>query len=344
MKAAVLTGIRSMEIRDVPEPRLKSGADVLLKVEAVGVCGSDVHYYTQGRIGSQVVQYPFAVGHEMSATVAQIGHHVRRFKPGDRVAIDPAMPCGRCDQCRAGRPHTCRRIRFLGCPGQADGCLSERLVMPEACCFPIRAKTTFEQAAFVEPLSIGVYAVTLAGEVRGKTVAVLGTGPIGLCVTLAARARRVKTIYATDLIPERLAAAGRAGADWTGNPRREDVVAAISKRVPLLLDVVFECCGQQEALDQAVQLLKPGGRLVIVGIPETDRVSFDIDLLRRREIAILNVRRQNECVQPALDLLERGKVNVDFMVTHRVSLDRVQEAFDRVAGYRDGVIKAMVRI
>ena len=340
----VLTGLRAMEMRVVPDPKLERDADVLLRVERVGVCGSDVHYYRDGRIGSQIVRYPFAVGHECSATVLRTGRGCRRVKAGDRVAIEPAMPCGACDQCRAGRRHTCRKLRFLGCPGQGEGCLSDLMVMPEECCFPIPPDMTLEQAALVEPLSIGMYSVKLSIPIKGARIAVLGCGPIGLCALLPALAQGADRVYVTDRIDARLGVARRAGAAWTGNPDREDVVAAIAGREPLLLDAVFECCGQQAALDQAVELLKPGGRLVLVGIPTADRVSFAMDLLRRKEICLQNIRRQNECIQPALDFLAAEKDKVSFMVTHRFPFERTKEAFDLVDEYRDGVVKAMIEM
>lgn len=344
MKAMMLTGIRQMEQRDIPMPRIQKETDVLLKVGAVGVCGSDVHYYTTGRIGSQVVKYPFRVGHEFAATVEATGNMVSMLKPGDRVAVDPAISCGECDQCRIGRRHTCRNLKFLGCPGQAEGCLAEYIVMPEACCFPLGKGTSLERGALAEPLSIGLYAVRLAGTRSDWKIGVLGCGPIGLSVILSAKALGIGTIYATDRIDERLAIARRAGARWTGNPGQEDIVGRIRSAEPLFLDAVFECCGQQSALDQGIEMLKPGGKLVIVGIPEVDRVSFCIDLLRRKEIAIQNVRRQSECFRPAIDLIESGGVNVDFMVTHRFRLEEAKEAFDLVASYGDGVVKAMINI
>jgi L-iditol 2-dehydrogenase len=290
------------------------------------------------------VTYPFRVGHEFAATVLETGRRVRGLKPGSKVAVEPAMSCGMCDQCRGGRRHTCRGLRFLACPGQAEGCLSEYIVMPAECCYPVRADTTLEQAALAEPLSIGLYAVQTSVPRKGARIGILGAGPIGISVLLAARQAKAGAIYVTDKIDARLQAARRAGAAWTGNPVKEDVVARIAKREPLLLDAVYECCGQQEALDQAVDLLKPGGKLMLVGIPEVDRVSFAINTLRRREICIQNVRRQNECVRPALDLIEKGKIDIDFMITHRFPLGQAKRAFDLVAGYRDGVVKAMINL
>ena len=344
MKTMALTGLTSIEPREVPAPRLIHDTDVLLAVDVVGVCGSDVHYYATGRIGSQVVQYPFRVGHECSAVVLQTGARVTRVRPGDRVAVEPAMSCGQCDQCRANRRHTCRTLRFLGCPGQAEGCLCEQIVMPEDCCYPVGVALSQEDAALVEPLAIGVYAIRQSVPMRGARIAILGCGPIGMSVLFAARAAGAERIYVTDRIAPRLACAARAGADWTGNPDTEEIVAALCEREPLLLDAVFECCGQQAALDQAVEVLKPGGKLMVVGIPTEFRISFAIDPLRRKELCIQNVRRQNECVQAALDLLEEGRIDADFMITHRFPFARTPEAFDLVAGYRDGVVKALITL
>ena len=342
MRTMVLTGIKAMEERSVSDPTLVRDTDVLLRLAAVGVCGSDVHYYVTGRIGSQIVQYPFTVGHECAAVVMQVGGAVRRVKPGDRVAVEPAMSCGECDQCRVGRPHTCRQLKFLGCPGQAEGCLSEFIVMPEACCFPVPAAMTMEQACLAEPLSIGIYAARLAAVAEGARIGILGSGPIGLSVLLAALERSVGAVYMTDRIDARVTMARRAGAAWAGNPDRENVTEAITAREPLLLDTVFECCGQQDAVDQAVDLLKPGGTLMMVGIPEVDRISFVIDKARRKELRIQNVRRQNHCMQAALDLLESGRVSTEFMVTHRFGISGTKQAFDLVHEYRDGVIKAVI--
>ena len=144
MRCFMLTGIRQMRLADVPRPTVVNATDVLIRVGCVGVCGSDVHYYTAGRIGSQVVQYPFAVGHEFAGTVESVGADVKDVRPGDRVAVDPAMPCFACDQCRAGRSHTCRKLRFLGCPGQAEGCLCDFVTMPATSCMRLPPTVTLE--------------------------------------------------------------------------------------------------------------------------------------------------------------------------------------------------------
>ena len=344
MKAIKLTGLRSMQIMTVPDPVLQDDHDVLIRMTTVGVCGSDIHYYRTGCIGKQVVKYPFTVGHEGAGIVEKTGKAVTRVRPGDRVAIDPAMSCRKCDQCLSGRPHTCRKLRFLGCPGQAEGCLSEFIVMPETNCFPLKKNVSLEQAAISEPLSIGLYAVKLSKLQKGAAIGILGSGPIGISVLLTAKAYGAGKVYMTDKIDERLALAAAMGATWTGNPLMNDVVDAMVDVEPLRLDAVFECCGQQEAMDQAIELLKPGGKLMIVGIPEAPRVSFPVDDMRHREIRIQNVRRQCDCVEESLDLIGRGMVNADPMVTHRFPLSHTAEAFEMVGDYRDGVMKAMIEV
>jgi L-iditol 2-dehydrogenase len=342
MKKAVLTGIRRMEIVHAETPRIIRDTDVLIKMAVVGVCGSDIHYYVDGKIGSQVVAYPFAVGHECAGVVEAAGAKVTSVKPGDRVAVEPAMPCFACDQCKAGRPHTCRKLRFLGCPGQAEGCLSEYIVMPESSCFRLKDHMSFEEAAISEPLAIGVYSVRQSIPMKNAAIGILGSGPIGLSVLLPALAQGARRIYVTDKIDARCALAARMGAHWTGNPDRQDVAAAIKAAEPGQLDAVFECCGQQEALDQALEVLKPGGKLMIVGIPRESCVSFSIDKLRHKEICIQNVRRQNHCVQPALDMIDNKEIDVMPMVTHRFPFDKAGDAFDLVSDLRDGVVKAMI--
>jgi L-iditol 2-dehydrogenase len=348
MKAVVLTDLRQMEIRDVPEPSIERDNDVLLRVEKVGICGSDVHYYETGRIGRQIIEYPFIIGHECSATVKAVGRSVTRVRVGEPVVVDPAASCHECDQCRAGRENTCHNVRFLGSPGQGGGCLREYLVMPEECCYPTNDAITLEQAALCEPLSIGAYSVKRSTLPANANIGILGAGPIGLSVLVSAKAEKARNIYVTDKIDGRLQAARGAGVAWTGNPDKDDIVGSIaggaSALEPLGLDVVFECCGQQEAVDQAIDILKPGGTLVLVGTPRKERICFDVDKFRRKEIEARYVRRQNQCVRRAMDLIENGQVSVDFMITHRFGLEETRKAFDLVAVYGDGVIKAMIDV
>ena len=342
MKSMMLTGIRQMEMIEVQEPRIINHDDVKIKMLVVGVCGSDIHYYTQGRIGSQVIRYPFPVGHEGAGLVIETGPSVTRVKQGDIIAIEPAMPCGICDQCVSGREHTCRKLRFLGCPGQADGCMSEYIVMPEGSCIPLGGGMSPDHGVISEPLAIGVYSVQKSTALKDKRIGILGFGPIGLSVMIAAKAQGVAAVYVTDKVDERLMAAKREGAAMIANPLKQDIVKEIISDEPLGLDVVFECCGQQEALDQAIEILKPGGKIMVVGIPEFDTWTMSVHTSRRKEATILFVRRQVHCTGKALEMMSTGEADISNMITHRFPFERSKEAFDLVAEYKDGVMKAMI--
>ena len=337
-----LTGLCQMEMHDIPEPEIADPHEVKIRMKSVGICGSDIHYYKSGRIGSQVVEFPFTVGHEGAGLVEEVGASVTRVSVGDAVAIDPAMPCFKCSQCLAGRAHTCENLRFCGCPGQAEGLLSEFVVLPETSLFPLYGKLGSEQGALSEPLAIGVYAVRRAGEVAGKTIGITGMGPIGQAVMAPLRAKGAGDIYATDKIADRLRYARNNGAAWTGNPDTADVVADILAQQPKGLDIVFECSGSPEALAQTLLLLKPGGKLVLIGIPEEEHITFNFDIMRRKEIDVVNIRRQNECVDETLELIAASRVQVDNWITHRFPFEQTKAGFDLVANYADGVLKAMI--
>ena len=343
MKAMVLTDLLKIEIVEKPDPEIINPDDVLVKMKSVGICGSDIHYYKEGRIGSQVVKYPFTLGHEGAGIVEKTGKAVKNVKPGDRIAIDPSMPCFSCDQCKAGRFHTCRNIRFLGCPDQAEGCMSEYILIPSASCFMLEKNVSLDQAALSEPLSIGLYATRLSIPLKNDRVGILGSGPIGISVMLSAVHYGANKVYMTDLFDERLSLASAMGAHWTGNPEKEDIVSEILERESLQLDVVFECCGKQEALDQAIRLLTPGGKLVIVGVPTFESWILGTDEMRKKELSIQNVRRQNKSLETTLDLISNGSIRPDKMQTHTFRFDQISEAFELVAGYKDGVMKAMIR-
>jgi threonine dehydrogenase-like Zn-dependent dehydrogenase len=214
--------------------------------------------------------------------------------------------------------------------------------MPEENCFCLPAGLTLEEGVLVEPLTIALHGLKLTGEPVPDTVAVLGAGPIGLSVLLAARAAGVRAVYMTDKIDGRVEVARKAGASWAGNPDREDIVARMRGLAPEGLVAAYECCGDPSAFSQAVDLLKPGGRLLIIGIPMGDRISFDIHALRRKELSINNVRRQRFCFREAIDLIRNKHVDLRFMATHRFALEDARQAFELAAGYRDGVIRAII--
>ncbi len=342
MKAAYLTGARKVEIRDIGMPLIKNDDDVLLKTAVAGICGSDLHYYISDRIGTEAVHYPAIVGHECSAVVEAVGPAVKRFKAGNRVAVEPTISCGECDQCKSGRPHTCRKVGFLGHPGERDGCLAEFFVMPERNLFPLPESMTMTEAMLVEPLSIALHARALAGGTLGPALGVLGAGPIGLLLIQVLKTESLGKIYASDRSDARAAAAIKAGAAWSGNPDQMNIMSEILKREPLGLDAVFEVSGDPEAIEQAVELVKPGGWIFQIGIPLRDRISYPIAQLRRKEIAIRNIRRQNRCVKRALLLVESKHLDVAWLATHNFKIGDAAKAFATAADRTDGVLKASI--
>jgi len=344
VKAVQLTGIRRMEIAELPRPRIESDTDVLVRVKVVGVCGSDVHYYVEGQIGSNKVEYPYRVGHECSGIIEQIGKAVDRVKVGDEVTVNPAQSCGRCDQCRMARENTCRNLRFLGTPGEGPGCLCEYIVMPQQNLFNITGKMSLKTAALCEPFTIGVYAVQQASVTQGSIATIFGAGPIGLSCMVAAKAAGAERIYVTERVEARCKAALENGTCWVGNPDKQNVVNDICSQEQKGVDVALECAGQQSTLDEAIEMLRPGGVLAIVGIPRFERISFKADAVRRKELTILSIRRQNKCDEKAIELITSGRAKIDFMLTHRFTIEQAAEAFDMVEGYRDEVIKAVIEL
>jgi L-iditol 2-dehydrogenase len=344
MKVAHFTGRKKLEVVDLPRPKLHRPDAALLQIDRVGVCGSDVHYYTDGRIGDQVLEYPATLGHECAGTVVEVGAEVAHLRPGQRVAVDPALVCGTCDQCRQGRPNTCRNLQFMGTPGQALGAVAEYRVVPAANCFPIPDGMTLDEAVLVEPLSVSLHAVRLAQLAPAARIVIIGAGPIGLGVLLCAKAVGPCTVYATDLLDERLEVARQCGADWTGRAEHNAATEAILKKEPGGVDLVFECAGDPLCVDEAQRMLVPGGTLMLVGIPPTDRLMFDVHTMRRKELTFRSVRRQRDCVGPIIDMLATGRIDARPLLTHRFPLLRIAEAFELVASYGDGVLKAIVDV
>ncbi len=339
-----LTGLKKIGMITQEDPVLKREGDVLLRVSHVGVCGSDMHQYNTGCIGGTPVEYPFVLGHEGSGFVVEPGTAAGSLEHGQRVMIEPAMPCGECDQCLSGRSHTCRKMKFLGSPGQSPGLLCENIIMPARCCLPLPEKLDNRHAVLAEPLSIAIWAVDLSGAQRGLKVGILGSGPVGISVLLYCRYLGVEEIYMTDLLDYRLGMAGESGAWWTGNPEGSDVVSGILGKSPEGLDVIFDCCGKQEAMDQAVELIKPGGKIMIVGIPEFGQWKLSTDLTRRKEVGFQNVRRQNNRLHRALELMSEGHVDASHLITHNFAFEDAGRAFDLVSGYGDSVMKAIIEI
>ncbi|PCJ58799.1 MAG: hypothetical protein COA79_12070 [Planctomycetota bacterium] len=344
MKQIQLTNKKTFQLAEVKNPELINTNDVLVKMKSIGVCGSDIHYFEDGQIGDQKIIFPFTIGHEGSGIIEEIGSNVNDLKVGDRVAIEPAISCGECDQCLNQRPHTCLNLSFIGCPGQRSGCLSEFLPVPSKNCIKIPDDMTYQEATFAEPLSIGIYAVEQSKAMNhsNPTMGILGSGPIGLSVLSYLNTLNLNDVLISDPLQDRLHIAKSIGCNKTITP---DLIDNEQDKFLNSFDIIYECCGQEDSFQQAFQLLKPGGELVIVGIPPTlDHWQLPVGLSRRKEITIKNIRRQNNCMEKALELIGLKKIQTDKLITHNFNLEQTQEAFDLVSGYQDGILKAMINI
>jgi len=345
IKAAVLHGIEDLRIEDIPMPTITRDDDVLVKVDSVGICGSDVHYYAHGRIGSAVVTEPIILGHEPAGTVVELGEGVSAPAAGTRVAVEPGWPCGECEFCRRGRYNICRSIRFLGMPPGNSGAYCEYITAPAEFVFPIPDSMSIEHGSMIEPLAVGLHAVELAGVRPDYTAAVLGEGSIGLFTTRCTKLAGALTIYATDLLDFRLEAARHQGADVTVNAAETDPVAAILDATDGRgVDVVFEAAGAPETPQQAIDIAVPGGVIVMIGICPEQPVKTDITEARRKELVVRHCRRFCHDFPRAISLAAAGVVDMGRVGTHRFGLDDIAEGFEIVKNCRDGVIKATVRI
>jgi len=344
MKAVALTQKEQFQIIEKQKPTIQKDTDVLVRLKRVGVCGSDIHYFSTGRIGEQIVKFPFIVGHEATGVIEEMGNKVKGLSVGQRIAIEPSVSCMECDQCKAGRFHTCRNNLFFGCPGQLEGALQEYIILNPSNCVPVSDSISDDEAVITEPLSIAVYSVKRSNITNGQKAAILGFGPIGHSVFLALKAKNITTGLATEKIDYRLAIAKEEGVPKILNPDHKEYDKQLDDLANDGFDVAFECCGKQDAIYDAIHILKPGGKLVIVGIPDEMEISIPIHILRRKEIDIINIRRQVNCVEEAISLLENKAIDISKMVTHQFKLEDTQKAFEMVANYQDGVMKAMINI
>ena len=343
MNTIVLTGIRKFKQREAPKPVPAKG-EVLARIRYVGICGSDIHYWRQGNIGSQVVKYPFVIGHECSGEIAELGEGVTDFKPGQRVVIEPAVSCGQCEFCSIGRNNICPDVRFLGTP-PTEGAFKEFLTMPCENVFPLADNISLEEGVLLEPFTIGVYSVTLSSLLLGNTVAIMGCGPIGFSTLIAAKASGASQIFAADLIDERLFVARQAGADFIYNVSKGSAVDFIMEKTNGRgVDISFEAAGEQDAVSDAVASTRIGGKCVIIGIPAKATVEINFDIARRREIPIINVRRQNHAAARAMALGSENITSLKRMLTYRFKSGKISEAFDMVSQRKDGVIKAIIEM
>ena len=339
IKAIFLTDIGKLEYRECPPPETPEGW-VRLRMRYVGICGSDIHYYVEGRIGDQLIQYPHILGHECSGEVID---GAGRFEPGERVYIEPAKVCHRCDQCLAGRENTCRNIQFLGNPGEGGGCMADEIAMPAENVFRLPEVVGLDEAVLLEPLCIACYAVMQSGLDGIESAAVVGVGPIGLTVMMALSDYAPKQVFVSEPLAYRRAKAEAMGASRTFDPAGDRAWRDVYEASGGGVQVVFECCGNEDAIDDAVHMLRPGGTLVLIGIPEGDgMVKYNQNRLRRNEITVVNVRRQNNALTVALPLLEKRRDVKDILITHRFAPDNAARGFDLVRDRADSVVKALI--
>lgn len=343
MRVSRLYGIRDLRLEEAPLPQPGAG-EVLLKIASVGICGSDVHYYVEGAIGDQVVTAPIQMGHEFSAWVAGFGPGVEGLQLGALVAVEPAIPCGVCESCQHGHPNLCPKVRFCGTP-PVDGVFAEYAVMPAENCFVLPEGFTAADGALLEPLGIAIHTVDLAHLKAGQTVAILGAGPIGLLTAAVARAAGAATVYMTEPNAERRAFALEHYADEVFDPTEEDVVRTILAATGGRgVDVAFEAAGAPDTPDQAARVTRPGGKVVIVGIPVEDEMVMTASDVRRKGLTIKLVRRMKHTYPRAIRIVQTGMVDLAALATHRFALEDIVAAFELVAAREDGVLRAIIEV
>ncbi|HEX7394429.1 MAG TPA: zinc-binding dehydrogenase [Anaerolineaceae bacterium] len=331
MKVIRLHARADLQVQDEPDP-IPGAGEKLIQVKAVGICGSDLHWYAESGIGDAQLEHPLVLGHEFAGIT----------ETGQRVAADPAIPCRQCELCRRGHPNLCQEVVFAG-HGKQDGALRERMAWDERNLFPIPESFTYADGAMLEPLGIAIHAVDLAHLKSGMTVGVFGCGTIGLLIVQLARLSGAVTIIATDRLVHRVEAAGSLGATKAilaeGGAEIQAVMAATGGRG---VDIAFEVAGEPEAVEMSFAAVLPGGKVILAGIPANDFTSFPASVARRKGLTIKMVRRMKHTYPRAIELVSTGMVDVRSLVTHRFPLVKATEAFG-VAQRRDG-IKVIIEI
>lgn len=331
MKAVRLHGTGNLQIHEEPVPAAGAG-ERLVRVKAVGVCGSDLHWFAEGSIGDAKLEHPLVLGHEFAGITEE----------GQRVAIDPAIPCGHCEFCERGHPNLCADLIFAG-HGKTDGGLREWIAWSEKSLVPIPDSISDADGAMLEPLGIAIHSVDLGKLKAGMTIGVFGCGPIGLLILQMAKLAGAATIIATDKLAHRVEAARRLGAThaFLADEGRElEALRAATRGREV--DVAFEAAGTQDAVDISFAAVTPGGKIIIAGIPDDDKTSFSASTARRKGLTIKLVRRMKHTYPRAIELVSKGLVDVRSLVTHRFPLEQAAEAF-RVAERREG-LKVLIEV
>ena len=340
MRAAELTAPLTFRLADMPIEDPAPG-EVQVRIEAVGVCGSDLHAYAEGAVGSMPNVYPMVLGHEPSGTIVKTGAGVTGLATGDRGALEPALYCYHCEFCMTGHHNVCANIRFLSNPHH-PGFFRELINLPVTNFLPIPAELSFDQASLAEPLAIALHSLNLASIRQGETVAVIGAGPIGLMTIAALRAAKSERIWVIEPLQHRREMALTLGADIVLEPGDavEEILNSTSQRG---VDCTIDCAAGDQTTGQAVQLTRNAGRVTLTGIHSTPFVALDGSAMRRKELTIFNVRRSNHESRDALKLLQAHPDWFAPVLTHARTLDRIDEAFAIASHYSDGVGKMVIR-
>lgn len=343
MKVAVMTGIGKMgfEERDIPKP---AADEVLVKLEYVGICGSDMHYYESGAIGDYVVEPPFVLGHEPGGTVVEVGENVTHLKVGDRVALEPGKTCGKCEFCKEGKYNLCPDVIFFATP-PVDGVFQEYVAHEAALCFKLPDNVSTLEGALIEPLAVGFHAAIQGDAHLGQKAVVMGAGCIGLVSMMALKARGVSEVYVVDLMDKRLEKAMELGATGVINGGKEDVVAKIKELTGGLgADLIIETAGSQPTTVQAIHAAKKGSTIVLVGYSKSGEMTLPTSLALDKELTFKTVFRYRHIYPLAIDAVAKGKVNLKGIVTDIFTLDQAQEAMDHSIHDKADIVKAVIKI
>ncbi|MEK3833405.1 NAD(P)-dependent alcohol dehydrogenase [Paenibacillus sp. FSL R7-0128] len=342
-RACYMTDLKQMAMKEIGMPVAQAG-EVIVKLEVVGICGSDVHYLEHGRIGDFVVNGDFILGHECAGEVVELGPGVKHLKVGDRVALEPGVTCGQCEFCKSGKYNLCPDVQFLATPPY-HGCLMDYMAFPENMAFKLPDNVSSKEGALVEPLAVGLHAAAQGGVKLGDRVVILGAGCIGLVTLLACKAYGATEIVVVDIIEKRLEAAMRLGATRVINARQEDVLEVIAAWTDGAgVDKVIETAGSENTVKQTPYLVKRGGTIVLVGLAAKDIIDFDFMQIMFKEADIKSVFRYRNLYPAAIGAIADGKIDVKGIVTHEFDFEETQQAFDYVINNKEDVVKAVIKM
>ena len=343
MKVAVMNGVGQMGYTERPIPTPKDD-EVLVKLEYVGICGSDLHYYETGAIGSYVVVPPFVLGHEPGGVVVEVGKNVKHLKVGDKVALEPGKTCGQCEFCKTGRYNLCPDVIFFATP-PVDGVFQEYVAHEAGLCFKLPENVSTMEGALIEPLAVGFHAANLGDAHIGQTAVVFGAGCIGLVSMMALKAKGVSRVYVVDIMAKRLQKALELGADGVINGAERDAVEAVLELTGGAgCDLIVETAGTQITTRQAIHMAKKGSTIVLVGYSKSGEMTLPMSLSLDKELTFKTVFRYRHVYPMAIDAVAAGKINLKGIVTDIFELDDIQNAMDRSVADKANIVKAVVKI